>query len=72
MALSIKAQSDVDAEPSGREGNWAGPAGTISRITRAAKVTNEAYRYTESASLKIDVPMECIDFQTQPRQFQFH
>ncbi|VEF24575.1 Microbial collagenase precursor [Shewanella baltica] len=66
-----KGPSDVDAEPSGREGNWTGPAGTISKDYSPCQVTNEAYRYTESASLKIDVPMECIDSKLGRASFSF-
>ncbi|MBW8183232.1 M9 family metallopeptidase [Shewanella nanhaiensis] len=61
--------SDADALPSGIDGNWAGPKPTISTDYSPCTVTDEAYRYSDEASLKLDTPMECIDSQNGRASF---
>ncbi|MGL5395260.1 MAG: M9 family metallopeptidase [Shewanella sp.] len=66
-----KGPSDEQANASGREGNWEGPTGTISKDYSPCQVSNEAYRYSESASLSLEVPMECIDAKQGRASFSF-
>ncbi|WP_394391352.1 M9 family metallopeptidase [Shewanella woodyi] len=61
--------SDTDALPSGTDGNWAGPKSTISTDYSPCTVSDEAYRYSDEASLKLDTPMECIDSQNGRASF---
>ncbi|NRB24375.1 M9 family metallopeptidase [Shewanella sp.] len=63
--------SDIEALPSGTEGNWTGPVSTISKDYSPCTVTNEAYRYTPDSELVIDQPMECIDSQDGSVSFAF-
>ncbi|MDO8253149.1 M9 family metallopeptidase [Shewanella algae] len=56
-----KGPSDIDAAPSGREGNWSGPGGNISRDFAPCTVSDESYRYQEGMTPLLDVPIECID-----------
>ena len=61
--------SDADALPSGTDGNWAGPKSTISTDYSPCTVTDEANRYNSETSLKLDIPMECIDSQNGRASF---
>jgi len=61
--------SDAEALASGTEGNWSGPASNISTDYSPCSVTDEAYRYSDEASLKLDTPMECIDAQNGRASF---
>ncbi|MCE9687602.1 M9 family metallopeptidase [Shewanella sp. AS16] len=66
-----KGPSDSDAQASGTEGNWSGPEPTTSTDYSPCEVTDEAYRYSPSASLKLETPMECIDAQQGRASFSF-
>lgn len=66
-----KGPDDTAAEASGSTGNWSGPGSSISTDYSPCEVTNEAYRYTKDAELKIDQPMECIDAQNGRASFAF-
>lgn len=62
---------DTSAAASGTTGNWSGPGSTISTDYSPCQVTNEAYRYSKDAELKVEQPMECIDAQNGRASFAF-